>query len=68
MMVELLSCFCSLPSLAPLVAFGVDAGRWTIRTKHQAESALWQVMLAGLQPCEYALHSLRVGSATHCAT
>ena len=68
-MVELLSCFRPLPSRTPLVAFGVDGGRWTMWTKHQAESALRQVLsLAGLQPSEHALRSLRIGGATHLAT
>ena len=38
-------------------------------TKHQAESALWQmVSLAGRQPSENALHPLRIGGATHLET
>ena len=39
-----------------------------MRTRHQAESTRRQVVpLAGLQPSEYALHSLRIGGATHLA-
>ena len=69
LMVELLSCFRPLPCHAPLVAFGVDRGRWTMWTKRHAESALRQVAsLSELQPTEYALHSLRIGGATHLAT
>lgn len=60
-MVELLSSYTFLPSHAPLVAFGVGHGRWAMWTKHQATIALRQVALAGLQPVEYARHSLRVG-------
>lgn len=61
-MVELLSLHTFLPSCAPLVAFGVGHGRWAMWTKHQATTALRQVVaLAGLQPDEYALHSLRIG-------
>ena len=68
LMIELLSCFRSLPSNAPSVAFGVDGGSWAMWTKHHAESALRQVVsFAGLQPSEYALHSLRIGGATHLA-
>ena len=67
-MIKLLSCFRSLPSHAPLVAFSVDEGSWTMWTKHQAESALRQVVsFAGRQPSEYALRSLRIGGATHLA-
>ena len=37
-------------------------------TKHRAESVLRQVVsLAGLQPPEYVLHSLRIGGANHLA-
>lgn len=61
MLVELLSLHTFLPSCAPLVALGVGLGRWAMWTKHQATVALSQVVaLAGLQPAEYALHSLRV--------
>ena len=68
MIVELRSSFRSSPSHAPLVAFGFDRGRWTMWTKHRAESVLRQVVsLAGLQPPEYVLHSLRIGGANHLA-
>ena len=61
-------CFRSLPYHAPLVAFVVDGGRWSMWTKHQAEPALRQVVsFAGLQPSEYALHTQRIGGATHLA-
>ncbi|CAN0426624.1 unnamed protein product [Pylaiella littoralis] len=51
LVVELLSCFPSLPSHAPLVAVGVGGGRWDLLTKHRAESALRQVVSwAGLEP------------------
>lgn len=61
MLVELLSLHTFLPSCASLVALGVGHSRWAMWTKHQATVALTQVVaLAGLQPAEYALHSLRV--------
>lgn len=67
-MIELLSLYSWLPSRAPLVAFGVGGGQWAMWTKHQATVALRQVVaLAGLPPEEYALHSLRIGGATHLA-
>ncbi|CAB1118999.1 unnamed protein product [Ectocarpus sp. CCAP 1310/34] len=67
-MVELLSLYTFLPSHAPLVAFGVGQGQWAMWTKCQATVALRQVVaLAGLQPEEYALHSLRIGGATFLA-
>ena len=66
LMIERLSCFRSLPSHAPLVVFDVDGGNWTMWTEHRTESALRQVVpLAGLQPSEYVLHSLRIRGATH---
>ena len=62
LMVELLFLYTFLPSCAPLVAFGVGHGRWAMWTKYQATTALRQVVaLAGLQPEEYTLHSLRIG-------
>ena len=68
LMVELLSFYTFLPSCAPLVAFGVGHGRWAIWTKQQATTTLCQVIaLAGLQPEEYALHSLQIGGATYLA-
>ena len=64
--VELLLSFPFLPSHAPLVAFGTDGVSWSMWTKHKATLALRQVVsLAGLPPVEYALHSLRIGGATH---
>lgn len=68
-MIELLlSCYPSLSSYAPLVGVGVRGGKWDLSRKHRAESALRQVVtLAGLQLSEYALHSLRIGGATHLA-
>ena len=66
LMVELLSCFLFLPPSAPLVAFGCGSGRWSMWTQAQATRALRQVVsAAGVQPAEYALHSLRIGGATH---
>ena len=66
LMIELMSCYLFLPSLAPLVAFGVGNGRWSMWTQHQATAALRKVVaLAGVRAEEYALHSLRIGGATH---
>ena len=63
---RLLLSFPFLPSHAPLVAFGTDGVSWSMWTKHKATLALRQVVsLAGLPPVEYALHSLRIGGATH---
>lgn len=67
-MVELLLYYPSLPSHSPLVAVGADGDRWMLLKRRQAESALRDVVsLAGLQPAHYALHSLRIGGATHLA-
>lgn len=67
-MVELMLSYPSLSPSAPLVAVGADGSRWTLWTKHQATSALRQVVaLAGMPPSEYALHSLRIGGATYLA-
>lgn len=67
-MVELLSCYPSLPPHAPLVAFDVGQEAWSMWSKHQATRALRQVVsLAGLPPEEFALHSLRIGGATYLA-
>ena len=64
--IELLSCFRSSPSHAPLVAFYVEGVGGPCGQTHQADSALRQVAsLAGLQPSEYVLHSLRIRGATH---
>ena len=66
LLVELLSCHLFLPPSAPLVAFGCSCGRWSMWTQAQATRALRQVVsAAGVQPAEYALHSLRIGGATH---
>ena len=66
LMIELMSCYLFLPSSTPLVAFGVGNGRSSMWTQHQATTALRKVVaLAGVRAEEYALHSLRVGGATH---
>jgi len=67
-LVELLSVNQFLPPHAPLVAFGVGDDRWSLWSKHQATEALRRIVaLVGLQPDEYALHSLRIGGATFLA-
>ena len=64
--IEMMSCYLFLPSSPPLVAFGVGNGRWSMWTQHQATAALRKVAaLAGVRAEEYALHSLRIGGATH---
>ena len=66
LMIELLSCYLFLPPSAPLVAFGAGNGRWSMWTQQQATAALRTVVaLAGVRAEEYALHSLRIGGATH---
>ena len=66
LMIELMSCYLLLPSSVPLIAFGVGNGRWCMWTQHQATAALRKVVaLAGVRVEEYALHSLRIGGATH---
>ena len=66
LMLELMSCYLCLPSSAPLVAYGSGGGRWSMWTKQQATVALRDVVaLAGVRADEYALHSLRIGGATH---
>jgi len=66
LMIELMSCYLFLPSSAPLVAFGTGNGRWSMWTQQQATTALRAVVaLAGVRAEEYALHSLRIGGATH---
>ena len=66
LMIKLMTCYLFLPSSAPLVAFGVGNGRWSMWTQHQAMEALRKVVaLAGVRAEEYALHSLRIGGATH---
>ena len=65
-MIELMSCYTLLPPSAPLVPFGTGGGKWSMWSQAQATKALRQVVAgAGLQPDEYALHSLRIGGATH---
>lgn len=65
-LVELFLLFPHLPSHAPLVAFGACGDTWSMWTQYQATEALRQVVsLAGLQPVEYSLHSLRIGGATY---
>ena len=39
LMIQLMSCYLFLPSSAPLVAFGIGNGRWSIWTQHQATTA-----------------------------
>ena len=66
LMIKLMSCYLFLPLSAPLVAFGTGHGRWTRWTKQQATVALRAVVaLAGVRAEDYALHSLRIGGATH---
>ena len=66
LMLELISRYLFLPSSAPLVAYGGGGGRWFMWTKQQAMVALREVVaLAGVRADEYALHSLRIGGATH---
>ena len=66
LMIELMSFYVFLPSSAPLAACGVGNGRWSMWTQHQATLALRKVVaLAGVRAEEYALHSLKIGGATH---
>ena len=66
LMAELSSCYLFLPPSAPLVVFGCGSGRWSTWAQAQATRALRQVVsAAGVQLEEYALHSLRIGGATH---
>ena len=66
LMLELMSCYLFFPSSAPLVAYGVGDGRWSMWTKQQATVALrGLVALAGVRADVYALHSLNIGGATH---
>ena len=61
-----MSSYLFLPSSAPLVACVVGNGRWSMWTQHHATVALRKVVaLAGVRAEEYALHSLRIGGATH---
>ena len=65
-MVELLSCYLFLSPSTLLVAFVCGSGRRSMWTQAQATRALQQVVLVvGVQPEEYAPHSLRIGGATH---
>ena len=69
LMIELMYCFPFPPLSAPLAAFCVGNGRWSIQTQQQATIALRKVVaLAGGRGKEYALHSLRIGGATHLST
>ena len=66
LLIELTYCYLFLPPSAPLVACVVGNGRWSMWTQHQATVALRKmVALAGVRAEEYALHSLRIGGATH---
>ena len=66
LMIELLSHTHTLPPHAPLVTYRSADGRWKWWTQRQATKALREVVaLAGVPPQEYALHSLRIGGATH---
>ena len=66
LMIELLFCYLFLPPSAPLVAFGICHGRWSLWTHQQATAALRSVVaLAGGHAGAYVLHSLRTGGATH---
>ena len=65
LMVELLSCYLFLPPSAPLVAFGIDHGRWSLWTQQQTTALRSVVALAGGRAEDYAVHSLRIGGATH---
>ena len=48
------------------MAYGSGGGRWSMWTKQQGTAALREVVaLAGVRADEYALHSLRIGGATH---
>ena len=66
LMIELLSCYLFLPLCAPLVAFGIGHGRWSLWAQQQATAALRSVVaLAGGRAEDCALHFLRIGGATH---
>ena len=69
LVLELMSCYLFLPSSAPLVADGSGGGTIFMWTKQQATVALRGVVaLVGVQADEDALHSLRIGGATHLST
>ena len=61
-MIELMSCYLFPPSSARLVAFDTGDGRWAMWTKQQGMAALLAVVTLAE---DYALHSLRIGGATH---
>ena len=66
LMIKWMYCYLFLPPSAPLVAFVLGNGRWSMWTQHQATAALRKVVaLAGVRAEESALHSLRIGGATH---
>ena len=66
LMIELLSCYLFLRPSACLVAFGTGHGRWSMWTQQQATAALRSVVaLASVRAEDYAMHSLRIGGATH---
>ena len=66
LMMDLMPCYLFLPSSAPLAAFGAGNGRRSMWTQRQATTALRKVVaLAGVRAEEYALHSLKIGGATH---
>ena len=58
-----------LPFSATVVAHGLGNGRWSMWSQQQAMTDLREVVaLAGARAEEYALYSLRIGSATHLST
>ena len=61
-MIELLSSCMFVPSHAPLVAFGIARGNWSVWTGDCCLRAV--EALAGLPAAKYALHSLSIGGAT----
>ncbi|CAM9965901.1 unnamed protein product, partial [Pylaiella littoralis] len=67
--IGLLSFCLTLPSHAPLVAFNIGGGCWSMWSECQAVAALRQVVAWAGRPREdFALHySLQVGSATYLA-
>ena len=67
LMTELMSGSDSYPPDAPMMTYGVrDSGSLLVWNRYDAVAALRQVVgLAGLPPAEFALHSLRIGGATH---
>ena len=66
LIMESLSYNVFLPSPAPLAAFDIGHGRWSMWAQQQATAALRSVVgLAGGHAEDYALHSLTMGGATH---